>query len=211
MQKPNNAVASPSMCALLPLDVHRSNLTSLLHTSSLTWLGSAAHVESNLTVVSSGFYTPGRWPFNFPIASLSIMFYSFPILAALRLESPLGLPNTVCFDANVEQKLNQQNFPVRGAGCAIWKYSQRPENSPELLFSFVLQIRMDCNVWAKYTNVYVSTFTVGGRLRNASQLCTLSAHSYTKYTGSFTVGGRMYNWNYAFIRVFVAKPRALVP
>jgi len=57
----------------------------------------------------------------------------------------------------------------------------------------------------------ISTFTVGGRLQNASQLCTLRAHSYTKYTGSFTVGERMSNWNYAFKRVFIVIPRALVP
>jgi len=111
MQKPNNAVASPSMCALLPSDVHGSNLTSLLLTSSLTLLGSAAHVESNFFVASSGFYAPGRWQCNSPIASFSTFrFYSSPMLAALRLKSPHGLPNRVCFNANVELKLNQQTF-----------------------------------------------------------------------------------------------------
>jgi len=34
MQKPNNAVASPSMCALLPSHVYGSNLTSLLLTKT---------------------------------------------------------------------------------------------------------------------------------------------------------------------------------
>jgi len=56
----------------------------------------------------------------------------------------------------------------------------------------------------------MSNLTAGGRLHNASQLCILSAYSYMKYTGSFTVGGRMYIWNFAFKRVFVAKPGALV-
>jgi len=82
-----------------------------LQMSSLTLLGSAAHVEFNLTVASSGFYAPGRWPCNSPIAFLSTFrFYSFPLFAAFRLESQLGLPHSVCFDSNMEQKLNQQTF-----------------------------------------------------------------------------------------------------
>jgi len=104
-------------------------------------------------VASSGFYSPGRWPWNSPIASLSTFrFYSSPMFAALRFESPLGLPTRVCFDANVEQKLNQQIF-LWGAWSARYEILTETRKFSRTVAIIFLRIRMDCNTWPKYTNV----------------------------------------------------------
>jgi len=73
------------------------------------------------------------------------------MFAALRLESPLGLPTRVCFDANVEQRLNQITilWGARGEHFEILTGTRKFSRTVVFLF---LRILMDCNTSAKYIN-----------------------------------------------------------